>query len=222
VKIKVWRTTRFNAKRALIVAWLTIITSFIFNFHVNFLGNYVENNGTFDCVYESFASRWIEVRKKLNFNKLKTYLFIKFKVTTYAYSIVPFFLLGISNCILIHAIYIKANTKCNQDKAKRKAISLSVVVLTIAFVFFTAPRAITFGYYMKELLKTPTGIIILASTSCLSTTYHSLNFAVLVLIDRKFFRELKSFVFDLFGKSTRRKVYPGPRITARTIVEQSF
>lgn len=116
----------------------------------------------------------------------------------------------------MHAIYFHTSVRNQHDKAKRKAISLSVIALTIAFILFTFPSAITVGYFLKDLLATRNGTIIFVSTSCLSTTYHSLNFIVLLLCNKQFMKELKLMLFKC--KRNSRKITPDRKITIKTVV----
>jgi hypothetical protein len=64
------------------------------------------------------------------------------------YSIVPFVVLGIVNSFLIyHTIVIHGSliSRTNEDKAKRRTASYSIIAMTVAFIMLTLPNAIAGG-----------------------------------------------------------------------------
>ena len=61
IKLKWWRSAIFNAKKAVILSFFIILVVFLFNFHTNFLGKYVEKNGSYFCENDEHMQTWLEV-----------------------------------------------------------------------------------------------------------------------------------------------------------------
>ena len=119
--------------------------------------------------------------------------------------------------------YFKLKANSNKYKARRRSISLSVLALTLTFILFTAPKAILFGYYLENLKTSEPGKIIIGAISCLSTTYHSLNLVVLLVIEKHFYKEFKLTFAELRWRIRIRKAKISPlnkNITVHTINKQ--
>ncbi len=112
----------------------------------------------------------------------------------YGYTIIPFALVAISNVFLIIKL-IRGSSKNIQrnteKKAKRRFISISVSVITLAFIVLTGPSSFI-QPYIPELLTKPYGNLIIKLLNQLFFIYYGFNFIFLVCVNRLFRDEVKS------------------------------
>jgi hypothetical protein len=81
-------------------------------------------------------------------------------------------------------------------------MSLTIILITFSFICFTLPYAVTGGYFFFELYKTISGRIIIFCCANLLFSYHSFNFIVCTLINKKFRGELKVVLFKVKPNAT--------------------
>jgi hypothetical protein len=121
------------------------------------------------------------------------------------YSFIPFILLVIINIFLIVDLNKKKRMASVQNsviKENQLSITFSIILLTILFIVFTSPSAVSSQFY-NILLTTYTGNIILFACDCFAFSYHALNIIILCLSNKQFLRKLT----EAFGFKNR-DVYP--------------
>lgn len=75
------------------------------------------------------------------------------------------------------------------DDSKSFSVSVSVAICTLSFVLLTCPSTIAGGYYLGTLLSSESGLTILFICDCLAFSYHSFNFFVFLIFNKKFSKE---------------------------------
>ena len=121
------------------------------------------------------------------------------------YSFIPFILLVIINIFLIVDLNKKKRMASVQNsviKENQLSITFSIILLTILFIVFTSPSAVSSQFY-NILSTTYTGNIILFACDCFAFSYHALNIIILCLSNKQFLRKLR----EAFGFKNR-DVYP--------------
>ena len=133
------------------------------------------------------------------------------------YSFIPFILLVIINIFLIIDLNKKkrlANVENSVIKKNQLSINLSIILMTILFVVFTSPSALSSQFY-NILVTTYTGNVILFASDCLAFSYHALCIIILCLSNKQFLRKLK----EAFGVKNVT-VFPNhntnPRVSRKT------
>jgi len=109
------------------------------------------------------------------------------------YSFIPFILLVIINIFLIIDLNKKkrlTNVQNSIIKKNQLSINLSIILLTLLFILFTSPSAVSSQFY-NILVTTTTGNIILFACDCFAFSYHALNIIILCLSNKQFLRKLK-------------------------------
>ena len=79
-------------------------------------------------------------------------------------------------------------------------MSLTIVVMSISFILFTASSAIASGYFTGELFESEYGLVILYMTNCLTFTYHSFSFLIFFMLNKILQAEFKTILLEIrFG-----------------------
>jgi hypothetical protein len=191
VSIKNWRTIHFSPKRALISCIVIVFFIFSLNIHLVATINYEKPpNNTLDggCYSDKMHDIWQFVH-------------------LYMYNIIPFVLLSITNGLLIYRT-CKTGTKTSteQNKSKKKMMTLFIIIMTLFFIILTLPSSIAGGYFLKVLLSTDAGYTVLFFCDCLAFSYHAFNIIVLYFANKQFKRELK--VMILSGLGRKNVIFP--------------
>jgi hypothetical protein len=101
--------------------------------------------------------------------------------------------------------------RTHAEKIRRRNTSVSIVTITFTFILCTLPNAIAGGYYISILFQSEIGTIILFITDCFAFTFHSFNFAVFFIMNKKFSSECRLFLKRL--KLRNNKTYPKISVT---------
>ena len=116
------------------------------------------------------------------------------KVHSFMYSFIPFISLTVINILLIFDLHKRSRTIMDSVNSTFKknqiSISVSVVLMTLLFVFFTCPSAVASQYY-DTLVSTYTGNIVLFAADCFAFSYHALNIIILILSNKQFDRKFQ-------------------------------
>jgi hypothetical protein len=186
VKVRNWRISYFNSKRAVITCFILFLCIFSLNIHLVFTINYVKPlNYTFDggCYSDKMHNIWQFVH-------------------LYMYNILPFVLLTVINSLLIFRTFKSGrHTGMKRVKAKKKMMSVFVIIMTLFFILMTLPSSIAGGYFLRELLSTEIGNTILFLCDCFAFSYHALNIFVLYHANKQFQREFKEILIIVMGNN---------------------
>lgn len=91
----------------------------------------------------------------------------------------------------------------NKHINKKKIAGLFIFAVAYGFMLATTPHAIINGFFSTQILKTNTGKLVLWLFDSLTFTYHSLKFELILIFNRKFRLEMKSFLFGMIVKSSK-------------------
>lgn len=69
--------------------------------------------------------------------------------------------------------------------------------MTVAFIMLTLPNAIAGGYYIAVLFSTRLGTMILFITDCLAFSFHSFNFIVFLISNKRFNEEFRRMISSI-------------------------
>ena len=118
-----------------------------------------------------------------------------FKENNYMYSCIPFVIMIVCNCLLIHELRNSKRKMKSPNLKKLKSTSVTVLIVNTLFIVLSAPAAIANAFYVPLLFESRTGIAILFFFDCLTFTFHSFNFVTLFFSNKQFSREVK-FIFS--------------------------
>lgn len=127
---------------------------------------------------------------------------------TYIYSIVPFCLLVLVNSLLlIKSVFCN---KMNQvgpmtnsaQKRHKRSMTLTLIVITFSFILFTLPSSIAGGYLYRQMISSENGLATLYLLNNISFSFHSFNFIVFLIFNKKFQNEFKKIIRK--GKRTTK------------------
>lgn len=110
---------------------------------------------------------------------------------------IPFIILMIFNLLLLYKTTIKKKVQAagtTSSSTKKKAMTITVMLVTLAFVVFTLPSAVISGYFFTSLFSFIPGRVVVYFCETLSFSYHSYNFFVLYALNKQFRQECKSII----------------------------
>jgi hypothetical protein len=85
------------------------------------------------------------------------------------------------------------NTQSQSHANKQKSLNITVISLTTLFIGMTIFGTLASIYY-DTLLESETGLIILYVFDAIATSYHALNFILLLITNRKFREEALALI----------------------------
>ena len=81
---------------------------------------------------------------------------------------------------------------------KNEKISFLVLLVTTLFILLTMPMTIANGFFVDILFESEIGTTIVFYLDTLLFSFHSLNFFALLLTNKKFSKEAKTFFLQIF------------------------
>ena len=132
------------------------------------------------------------------------------------YSIIPFVLLAVNNCMLIYSIKFHKKVAIVpmsiqlRIRKRRLQMTITVFLITVLFILISLPGsflakffgikfifnnslkilgAIVSGFYFLSLSQTEVGSAIIILMDDISFSYHGFSFFTLLLTNKKFFSE---------------------------------
>jgi hypothetical protein len=125
--------------------------------------------------------------------------YLSYSLATYTfYCIIPSLLMVVFNSLLVYKISKKnvfnMSSVTNNYRSK-KSISVTVLLVTTFFIVCTAPDTIANGYFVSMLFETRLGTMILFYLDSILFTFHSLNFIVLLMSNKRFSQEVRALFF---------------------------
>ena len=108
------------------------------------------------------------------------------------YSLIPFILIITTNMLLIYEIKRQTgNIKSASKDAKNKALNRLVIIMALLFVALTLPSAVVTSILNKVLQTSGVvGFVIINLCDCIAFSYHSLNFLIVMLTNKRFMTEV--------------------------------
>lgn len=121
------------------------------------------------------------------------------------YSLIPFGILVIMNSLLLFEVIRKKAIGSNieVEKAKRRSLTITVIIITLIYILLTAPIAIGAGYFLVEISKI--GLWVLQLLSAFRYAYHSIGFFLLLASNKRFSEEVKSILCKSNKNKTIKK-----------------
>jgi hypothetical protein len=102
--------------------------------------------------------------------------------------------MSVSNILLVCVILFKKQNSIDiseDSNSKRKSLSFSVLVLTTMFIILTLPDNILNAFFLTPLFEENYGYVVLFMMDNIAFTYHALHFAILLVTNKRFAKELK-------------------------------
>jgi hypothetical protein len=113
--------------------------------------------------------------------------------------------MSVSNILLVYVILCKKQNSIDiseDSNSKRKSLSFSVLILTTMFIVLTLPDNILNAFFLPPLLENNYGYVVLFMMDNMAFTYHALHFAILLVTNKRFAKELKT-LFKVCVKSNK-------------------
>ena len=194
VIIKTWRTRVCTPRRAVIVATLLTLIILALNFHTLFTFGYREViNGT--EIVQCYATDIPSTKIMGVWNTVHGFF----------YSYIPFCMISIANILLILSLLNKSKVSIlsyfSTRRQKQRAMNITTVAVTILFIVFTSPAAVVSSYY-NVLIQSYMGKVFIFIADSLTFTYHALNFVILIITNKQFYRKIVSKMFNRTFSST--------------------
>ena len=99
--------------------------------------------------------------------------------------------------LIQYIIKTSKNNSLNRTNKYKKQISISITVIsiTVFFILFTSPGAVT-SVYFSILIQTFAGKIVILLCDGLSFSYHALNILILCFTNKRFYTQLKCLFLE--------------------------
>jgi hypothetical protein len=104
--------------------------------------------------------------------------------------------MSVSNILLVYVLLFKKQNSIDiseESNSKRKSLSFSVLFFTTMFIVLTLPVSILNAFFLKPLLEINYGYVVLFMMDNMAFTYHGLHFTILLVTNKRFAKELKTF-----------------------------
>ena len=117
----------------------------------------------------------------------------------FLYSYIPFVLLAIANVLLIirlhqqNRINFMSFDQANIKTKRQKAVTISIMVMTILFILVTGTGAVV-NFFIQDLVQSYTGNVILVFGDLMCFSFHSLNILSLLLTYKRFRKEFLNLI----------------------------
>lgn len=100
------------------------------------------------------------------------------------------------NCLFLQHLYTvhkstQQSAKNKSIKKKKSSANKTVISLTVLFIIMTSPLAFVANYY-TVLIQTYSGKLIISIGDCLSFSFHCLSIIILMVTNKRFYREMKT------------------------------
>ncbi len=127
------------------------------------------------------------------------------------YSLIPFILLSLSSGLLIYEINKRMPTgiatSANRHE-NQKSLHKTVVSFAVLFILMTLPGAIVTSFLNSFLQSSgDLGLLVITICDCITFSFHALNFLILLLTNKRFQRELKTY-FKIDSTSNTNTMSP--------------
>ncbi|CAF3445133.1 unnamed protein product [Rotaria sp. Silwood2] len=189
----------FNISRpnyAVFIILTVTITIILTNSHLLFLNGYEQEN----CI--PFGKRTCFICYS-NLND-PYYIFPKWeKIHVIIYNLIPFSIMLISNCLIIHRVVTTTvsliNTRKNSNQVyqqrKQKQLTYLLLFVTFLFVLLTTPVMI-YNVFLRNYLtqKKRMKYILHGTLICMQFTSHAINFFIYCYGSSKFRHEFNEFL----------------------------
>jgi hypothetical protein len=154
-RIKNWQTIHFTNRIANMCGFIIILIFFLINSNVIF---------TFGYELKTIINGTILIKTTQCFTTIPSTYWMTYwnHVHSYLYSFIPFILLGLIDVLLLidlHFLRKSINTNLRRNKKKIR-MTVTVIIMTILFILFTCPFAVSSQYY-SSLVQTYTIIQII-------------------------------------------------------------
>jgi hypothetical protein len=200
----------FNTPRSALI-WSTLIMSalFVINSHILIFNGYFWVNET--SVYDASLNATIS----LTTVQFECYRYSSWftlspfwdEVNTYLYSFVPFLIMCTFNVLLIVRTVRNRQTASNESArqaSQRRRMTITLLIITFAFIIMTIPSTIAFGYLYEILQATGWGRILQVLIDYMSFLNHSSIFFTCTFTNKKFRQsvvETYSFAWFFIAKN---------------------
>lgn len=121
------------------------------------------------------------------------------------YSVIPFGIIFIFNLLLIYKTLkrkINPSNTVSPSTIKKKAMTRTVMIITLGFIVFTLPSAVIGSYFVNDLYYTLYGRVIIFICEAISFSYHSYNFFLYYAFNKQFREECRSMIGRFFETNT--------------------
>ena len=101
-----------------------------------------------------------------------------------------------ANIYLTHNLLFKKNSisMTEENNNKKKSLSGMVLIITTVFIILTLPDNIMNAFFLQLTITENYGFFLLFFCDCLAFTYHGLHFAILIITNKVFKKELRSML----------------------------
>jgi hypothetical protein len=194
-RIKNWQTIYFTNRIANMCGFTLTLIVFLINSNVIF---------TFGYELETIMNGTKLMKTTQCFTTIPSTYWMTYwnHVHSYLYSFVPFILLGFINVLLLidlHFLKQSINTNLRRNKKKIR-MTVTVIIMTVLFILFTCPFAVSSQYY-SSLVQTFTGNVIIYACDSLGFSFNAFNIFILCFTNDEFLIDLKRHLFGVQTKS---------------------